>query len=366
MPIPFIILGAAALMSGVAVKKGVDGYKSHSDADELVDASKRRYNGAQSTFKLKEERAHSALASLGQLELDIGASFHEFGLLADRLLETLNAGRQDKIAVQLPKHQLRKIEGYAYSAVGVLGSVAGAGVAGAAAGFAVYGGVMALGAASTGTAISALSGVAATNATLAAIGGGALSAGGLGMAGGTAILGAAVAAPVLLIASWAYASHGEEALSNARKAVGEANAAIEKLRKAGGVLERTEAYVRRVEELLVSIRDGFGLYFQRLKDVSQLIEIASRLGKDAAAEANSLGDEIIRDVENGYAMAAILTDLMTTPVFKIRTEEGRPVFDAQGAPELEADADGSMVLNAEALDDALRVAESRHQQHLAR
>lgn len=365
MPIPLIILGTAALMSGVAVKKGVEGYKSHSDADELVDESKRRYNGAQSSFKLKEERAHSALESLGQLELDIGASFHEFGLLADQLLAALNAGRQNKIAVQLPKHQLRKIEGYAYSAVGVLGSAAGAGVAGAAAGFAVYGGVMALGAASTGTAISALSGVAATNATLAAIGGGALSAGGLGMAGGTAILGAAVAAPVLLIASWAYANHGEEALSNARKAVVEANSAIEKLRRAGGVLERTEAYVRRVEEALSSIRVGFGLYFQRLKDVSQLIAIAERLGKDAAAEADSLSEEIIRDVQNGYALAAILTDLMTTPVFKVRTEEGRPVFDAQGTPELEADADGSLVLNDDALDDALRVAESRHQQHLA-
>ena len=51
--------------------------------------------------------------------------------------------------------------------------------------------------ASTGTAISSLSGAAATNATLAQLGGGALSAGGLGMAGGQAVLTGLTAAPLL-------------------------------------------------------------------------------------------------------------------------------------------------------------------------
>lgn len=46
-----------------------------------------------------------------------------------------------------------------------------------------------LGTASTGTAISALSGVAATNAALAWLGGGTLAAGGAGVAGGSLILG---------------------------------------------------------------------------------------------------------------------------------------------------------------------------------
>ena len=49
--------------------------------------------------------------------------------------------------------------------------------------------VTTLGSASTGAAISGLSGVAATNATLAWFGGGALAAGGAGMAGGMAVLG---------------------------------------------------------------------------------------------------------------------------------------------------------------------------------
>ena len=58
-----------------------------------------------------------------------------------------------------------------------------------------------LGSASTGTAISGLTGVAATNATLAWFGGGSLAAGGAGMAGGTAVLGGLVALPLIYIAA---------------------------------------------------------------------------------------------------------------------------------------------------------------------
>ena len=59
-------------------------------------------------------------------------------------------------------------------------------------------GVMALGTASTGAAIGGLTGVAATNATLAWLGGGALAAGGGGMALGSMVLGGIIAGPALL------------------------------------------------------------------------------------------------------------------------------------------------------------------------
>jgi membrane protein implicated in regulation of membrane protease activity len=62
--------------------------------------------------------------------------------------------------------------------------------------------VGALGSASTGAAISGLSGVAATNATLAWFGGGALAAGGAGVSGGMAMLGGIVAVPLVAIASF--------------------------------------------------------------------------------------------------------------------------------------------------------------------
>lgn len=81
----------------------------------------------------------------------------------------------------------------------ISGSIAGAGVA-VGAGVAALGPTAAMaaattfGVASTGTAISALSGAAATNAALAWLGGGALAAGGGGMAAGNAFL--AMAGPI--------------------------------------------------------------------------------------------------------------------------------------------------------------------------
>lgn len=84
----------------------------------------------------------------------------------------------------------------------VLGGLGGA-VAGAATGGSLaYGAFLAAatyGTASTGTAISSLSGAAATKAALALLGGGSLTAGGAGIAGGTMVLAGIVAAPVAVL-----------------------------------------------------------------------------------------------------------------------------------------------------------------------
>ena len=78
---------------------------------------------------------------------------------------------------------------------------------------AVMAGVMAYGVASTGTAISTLSGAAAMNAALAWCGGGAAAAGGFGVTGGLVALSAgglvvaAVATYAIYVAWDAYESH---------------------------------------------------------------------------------------------------------------------------------------------------------------
>ncbi|WP_432492584.1 hypothetical protein [Kineococcus auxinigenes] len=92
------------------------------------------------------------------------------------------------------------------SALRTVGALAGGLTAGAGAGATAFATVGAFAAASTGTAISTLSGAAATSATLAWLGGGSLAAGGGGVAAGTVVLGGLVAAPVLLatvgVVSW--------------------------------------------------------------------------------------------------------------------------------------------------------------------
>ncbi|OLL76882.1 hypothetical protein Ae168Ps1_5302c [Pseudonocardia sp. Ae168_Ps1] len=79
-----------------------------------------------------------------------------------------------------------------------LAAAAGGAAVGAGAGSAAFAGVGAFAAASTGTPIASLSGAAATNATLAWLGGGSLAAGGGGVAVGSLVLTGVVAAPVLI------------------------------------------------------------------------------------------------------------------------------------------------------------------------
>lgn len=78
------------------------------------------------------------------------------------------------------------------------GAAAGAAV-GSAAAYGTFVAAASFGTASTGAAISGLSGVAATNATLALLGGGTLAAGGAGVAGGTILLASIVAMPMVLL-----------------------------------------------------------------------------------------------------------------------------------------------------------------------
>lgn len=353
MPIPLIIGIGVAAAASYGAKKAYDGVQKHSESDKIVDQAKAEYASARRDFDSKEKKTLAALSELGQLELDIGQDFRSFSTLADALLKGLNKERSSKLELSFPKHKLQEVENYTYSAVGVLGSLTGASVAGATAGFAVYGGVMTFAAASTGTAISALSGVAATNATLAAIGGGSLAAGGLGIAGGTAILGAAVAAPILAIAGWAYDSHGDEALGNARIAREEVNSAIEKLKIAGGSLHAVEMTSRKLKNALTSIRRQFNDYFDVLRGIDEIVSGSKRIGRNTADILNGLQDDVLRAIENGYALAAILTKIITTPLFKLKESNGSIVTDAQGVPVMEADAEGAMILNEVAVKAAI-------------
>lgn len=359
MALPVILGLASAATAVFGAKKGYDGYQKHSEANEIVKSAQHRYDRKKTICDDQEKITAFVLETLGKQELEIGKSFGEFKILADSLLKQLNTNSQNKVEINIPKHELQKIESYSYTAVGVLGTVAGAGAAGAAAGFAVYGGVMALGAASTGTAISSLAGAAATNATLAAIGGGSLSAGGLGMAGGTAILGAAVVAPVLAIAGWAYNSHGEEALKNAHKIDRDVDKAVVKLGKAVDLLVDTERYARKIDHTLITIFEQFNQYFDSLKDIDSFLQDIQGRNVDVDVELDKYNDSIIRIIENGFALASILVSVITTPIFKVKKDmNGQVVQDSNKMPKMETDTDGSMILNTIELDKAITDAKS--------
>ncbi|ART93669.1 hypothetical protein FBY50_1206 [Zymomonas mobilis] len=344
MALPFIIMGAAAAATLFGGKKAIDGYQKKSGAEEIFDCAKERFETRKESFEIINNLLSQNLERLGGKELEIGSKFKDFDILAKNLLAKINKEGQKDLSIDIPQHRMDQIEKLSISAIEFLGSVVGAGASSAAAGFAVYGGVMAFAAASTGTPIAALSGAAAYNATMAAIGGGSLAAGGWGMAGGAMILGGAVVAPILAVLGWAYDSHADKALDNARKTVKEVNTYIEKMDTAEVIVNKIDGYVHNIYRSLVRMLRSFDFYFDWLKAANNKIKAGQEIDEPTP---------ILRNIENGYMIAAVMTDVITTPLFKPMTDKNGKAIIKNGAIQLKTDNNGINILNEQALDNVL-------------
>lgn len=220
MPIP-IIIGAVAVATGIyGIAKGVSGAKDHSNAKDLNENAQNMVDDTSAQINSSRDVTNKIIKDYGQRKLRaFNGVINEFIVTYGRLknveltssaeLEKLNAG--DFTTTTLTGLQ----QNYKMLKDAGLGLGAGMG-SGAALAFGAYNGTMLLATASTGTAISSLSGVAATNATLAWLGGGSLATGGFGMAGGMMVLGGIVAGPALAIFGHILGNKGEEALNYAR------------------------------------------------------------------------------------------------------------------------------------------------------
>ena len=152
------------------------------------------------------------------------------------------------------------------------------------------------GTASTGTAISTLSGVAAQNAALAWLGGGALSAGGGGIAAGNAFL--AMAGPV----GWSIA--GATLLTSivlfAKKRTKlnkQKNEEIESVKKNTEQVKEVDADLKELLDETISIRDGVNGSFTSNLDM---------YGKDYASFSDEQKKSLGALVNNTKALSALL------------------------------------------------------------
>lgn len=355
MALPFIILGVAAAATAFGGKKAYDGYQKKSEAEDVLDRAQRRFETHKENFDAASERSTTQLNLLGRKELDIGENFNEFNTLVKDLLARMAKEGHKDLALSVPQHSINKIENLAISATEYLTTVVGAGATGAAAGFAVYSGVMAFAAASTGTSIATLSGAAAYNATMAAIGGGSLAAGGWGMAGGAMVLGGAVVAPLIAIAGWAYDSHAEKALNNAYESSREVSAAVEKMTAAEAQLAKVQQYVDSIYASISRMHETFTQhYFAPLKTMHARIVERQKNNITSPIEES---DAVMALIENGYKLAAIMTDVITTPLFKPVTQENGEAVVKEDVIQLQTTPEGMNLLNKEGLDRALNVAD---------
>ena len=284
---------------------------------------------AQQKAEEAAEKTNQKINELGEHTNDLYAALTEIQALFDRIRNVPEENRlkyEELKAIRVNwKQQVENIElEYKKAEVKAAGQGAagvGAGVAVAALGpTAAMGIATTFGVASTGTAISALSGAAATNAALAWLGGGALAAGGGGMAAGSAFL--ALAGPL----GWTIAGIS--------------------LLASGLMFFKTKSDKERIENVftLISNRDvkSFELAIVELSErIQRIVDEAGKL-KEAIIKIETFGTNYSRMTEaQQYELGAYVnlmeaaTMLLVNPILGLQPKFSEKDFDHVCAVESE-------------------------------
>lgn len=326
MPLPIILLATTAI--GVfGTKKGVDGLIDSHKAEKLNVKAQEIFDIAQNHLNSYRESTQVSLEKLGRLKLESwNTQLGRFVQLFEKLKNVQLEGQVaiDKGSAKFDAVELAKMKDISMKASKLLlGGMLSIG-SGALTGIAAYGGVLTFGAASTGTAISALSGAAATNATLAWFGGGSLLSGGFGgMAGGTMILGGIVAAPVLAVGGIMFSASARKKLADARTNYALAKKAVEEMKTACVIV----IGIRKVAELFFFIISELNKRMTMALD--RLASILSNSGKDYSSYTEAEKKSVYMAVQFAQVMKVLLeTPFLTkegalTPNYHKALSEGK-------------------------------------------
>lgn len=233
MPLPLVFIGIAVATgvtgAGATVKAGVD----HNKAKRINMNTEERITHAANHLEVLRQQCGEALQCLGEEKMFVLSN--SIASFLDTFIKIKNVDFADSVGLsELSKFH---VDHTTFEEIGELGhfavSLAGGSIAGVAGGaltaLGAYSAAASFATASTGTAISTLSGAAASNATLAFFGGGSLATGGLGMAGGAAVLGGLVAGPALLVMGIITGANAGKGLENAKAHAAEADVICEQL-----------------------------------------------------------------------------------------------------------------------------------------
>lgn len=260
MPLPFI-LGAAALIGAVGgIGSGIHGAVKMKEANDTIKSADSRHKRNIKKFDETSEITNKVMDELGTLELEILKSFEDFSDTIEKIQNKPQFKEYTKNGIKLPVYNKEELKNVSVGAGVLLGGLGGAAV-GTAGGFAAAGAatsaVMALGTASTGTAIASLSGIAATNATLAALGGGALAAGGGGIALGTTILGATTLGVGLLVGGVIFSVTGSKLSDKADEAWAQMEKAEKTINSICIYLNNLKETAINYKKSIITVRDKY-------------------------------------------------------------------------------------------------------------
>lgn len=317
MPLPFI-LGAVAIAAGATgVGKGISGAVKMKEASDTSKSAQRRHENNVERFNKTREQTDIVMDEVGKLELEILKSFDEFSDTIEKIQGRPEFKKYSKDGVELPKYNREELKDVSVGAAVLIGGLQGAAV-GTAGGFAAAGAatsaVMALGTASTGTAIASLSGAAAANATLAALGGGAIAAGGGGIALGTAVLGAATAGVGLLVGGLIFSAKGSK-LSD------QADEAWAQMKKAEKQIDELCEYLNDLKETAGKYKSSLTMVFDKYKEIFSIVS-------DVVNEKNKIywyyfTDEEKMATQNSVMLVALLYKMCKVKLVKQSEEKDK-------------------------------------------
>jgi len=253
--IPLVLIGLATGTGVGGLATGVLGGLKMKDARATADAAQKRYDESMARTEERvgetNERIHEYGQQQGQahrLVIERMAAFIEryrwqVSQSSAQLLDGIDA-------------EQRGIEAFAGALTADVDWIKGAGMAAATGTGALVGipsVVTTLGAASTGTAISSLSGAAAQSATMAYLGGGSLAVGGGGVALGTAALGVVTIGPTMLVGGLTLNGQGEKAVTKAKEYEATVAIAVEDHAAFRSFLDTLDARVEEVSGVLAGL-----------------------------------------------------------------------------------------------------------------
>lgn len=183
MPFPALFIwGFAAVAICVGVKKGVDAKSDFDRAKRIGEYAEEKMEKEKKSLEDARVNTQKALEKLGKVKVQCFANQIKYLI---EMIEKRNKKGYSKISgfeEDISIENLDNVKEFVLQSLEIEKGIGTGAVTGALAALGAYGSVGMLATASTGTAIGTLSGAAATNATLAWLGGGALAAGGFGMA----------------------------------------------------------------------------------------------------------------------------------------------------------------------------------------
>jgi hypothetical protein len=304
MSLSLLFIGAGVAASLVGTGKTAKAAVDNTKANKINTSANQSVENAKQILESQRLAVGTSLEHLGREKLYVLSHNVEAFLNTFEKIKnvdfTSSEGLEELKNLHIDQHDFEELKELGHFAVQIAGGAVAGAAGGAMTAFGAWGAAMTFAAASTGTPIAALSGAAATNATLAFFGGGALTAGGMGMAGGMAVLGSIVAGPALLIMGLIT---GAQAQAKVEKALAN-QAQAQEITEALNAASAQCSSIRRRTYLFYNLLAHLDSYFLPL--IWQMEDIVAAEGDDYRAYSPASKKIIASAASTACSIKAVL------------------------------------------------------------